>query len=57
MRSSKDDIRHAVAMIEQAITILDGEGQDIAAIHLQEALEVIEHGHVLKPTLERIPRA
>lgn len=52
--SSQDGVRGAVALIKKAIKIFDDAGEDIAAIHLQEALEVIEFGHVVKPTLARV---
>ena len=52
MESSNEPLQEAKDLITRATKILDRCGQDIAAVHLQEAMEVLEYGHVLKPIVE-----
>ena len=54
MTHSDEVIREAKALIERARKLLDECGHDLAAVHLQEAIEVLEHGHVLKPIIDPI---
>lgn len=52
MDRSDEIVREARELMEKASKLLDECGQELAAAHLQEAIEVLEYGHVLKPIID-----
>jgi UDP-2,3-diacylglucosamine pyrophosphatase LpxH len=47
--------QEAVALVKKAMKLFDKAGQDMAALHCQEAVEMVEDGHVSRLEMERVP--
>ncbi|WP_157009853.1 hypothetical protein [Sphingobium sp. YBL2] len=53
-KPSEGEVTAALVLIETAIKLLDKANQGKAAIHCQEALEVLQFGDVARPIIEPV---
>ncbi|MFQ3897927.1 hypothetical protein [Sphingobium sp. R-7] len=47
--------QEALALVKKAMKLFDKAGQDMAAIHCQEAVEMVEIGHIARLQTEHVP--